>query len=66
MAKRAHSSIDAHQRILDALETHDADAARAAAADHIHAVGEGILKLIAERPQPHDGTHATGAVGKGA
>ena len=64
--QRAHASIDAHQRILYALETRDADAARAAAADHIHAVGEGILKLIAERPQPHAGTQATGAVGKGA
>ena len=64
--QRAHASIDAHQRILDALETRDADAARAAAADHIHAVGEGILRLIAERPQLHTGTQATGAVGKGA
>ena len=71
--QRAHASIDAHQRILDALETHDADAARAAAADHIHAVGEGILKLIADRPQPHAGTQGTGArtqvtgaMGKGA
>jgi len=44
--QRAHSSIDAHQRILAALEAHDADAARAAAADHIRAVGEGILALI--------------------
>ncbi len=50
--QRAHSSVDAHQRILAALETHDADAARAAAADHIRAVGEGILKLIADKQDP--------------
>jgi GntR family transcriptional repressor for pyruvate dehydrogenase complex len=47
--QRAHSSIDAHQRILTALEAHDADGARAAAAEHIKAVGEGILKLIADK-----------------
>ena len=64
--ERAHSSIDAHQRILAALEAHDADAARIAGADHIRAVGEGILKLIAERPQTHAGTQATGTVGRGA
>jgi GntR family transcriptional repressor for pyruvate dehydrogenase complex len=46
--QRAHSSIDAHERILAALEAHDADTARAAAGDHIRAVGEGILKLIAD------------------
>src|SRR5437868_12571700 len=46
--QRAHSSVDAHQRILAALEAHDADAARTAAADHIRAVGEGILRLIAD------------------
>jgi GntR family transcriptional repressor for pyruvate dehydrogenase complex len=61
---RAHSSVDAHQRILAALEAHDLDAARAAAADHIRAVGEGILKLIADRPRT--ATHATSTVGKGA
>ncbi len=44
---RAHASLDGHQRILAALEARDPHAARAAAADHIHAVGEGILKLIA-------------------
>ena len=43
---RAHASIDAHRRILAALRAHDAEAARAAAADHIKAVGEGILRLI--------------------
>ena len=47
--QRAHASIDAHRRILTALETGDADAAHAAAAEHIRAVGEGILKLIAEK-----------------
>lgn len=44
--RRAHSSLDAHRRILAALEQHDPEAAREAAADHIRAVGEGILRLI--------------------
>ncbi len=61
--QRAHASIDAHRRILTALETHNADAARAAAAEHIHAVGEGILKLIAEK---QDATPRTTTVMKGA
>ena len=43
---RAHASVDAHRRILEALEAHDPEAARSAAAHHIHAVGEGILKLL--------------------
>jgi len=59
--QRAHSSIDAHQRILAALEAHDPDAARVAAADHIRAVGEGILKLLADQPQK-----TTATVGKGS
>jgi len=59
--QRAHSSIDAHQRILAALEAHDPEAARVAAADHIRAVGEGILKLIADQPQK-----TTATVGKGS
>jgi GntR family transcriptional regulator, transcriptional repressor for pyruvate dehydrogenase complex len=46
--KRAHASLEAHRRILAALEHHDPVAAHAAAADHIHAVGEGILRLLAE------------------
>ena len=46
--KRAHQSIEAHRRILAALEQHDGAAARSAAADHIHAVGEGILRLLKE------------------
>ncbi|HEV2251156.1 MAG TPA: FCD domain-containing protein [Candidatus Limnocylindria bacterium] len=62
--QRAHSSIDAHQRILAALEAHDPDAARAASAEHIRAVGEGILKRIAD--QPRTGTPPTATVGKGA
>lgn len=62
--QRAHASIDAHQRILAALEAHDPEAARAASADHIRAVGEGILKLIAD--QPRTATQATSTVGKGA
>ncbi len=61
--QRAHASIDAHRRILTALETHDADAARRSAAEHIHAVGEGILRLIAEK---QDVTQATTTVGNGA
>jgi GntR family transcriptional repressor for pyruvate dehydrogenase complex len=44
--QRAHASLDAHKRILAALAAHDPDAARLAAADHIKAVGEGILRLI--------------------
>jgi len=44
--QRAHASLDAHRRILAALAAHDPDAARRAAADHIKAVGEGILRLI--------------------
>lgn len=44
--KRAHESLEAHRRILAALERHDGLAARAAAAEHIRAVGEGILRLI--------------------
>ena len=61
--QRAHASIDAHRRILTALETHDADAARLSAAEHIHAVGEGILTLIAEK---QDATQTTNTVGTGA
>jgi GntR family transcriptional repressor for pyruvate dehydrogenase complex len=61
--QRAHASIDAHRRILGALESHDPEAARAAAAEHIHAVGEGILALIAKK---QDATHATTNVVKGA
>ena len=44
--QRAHSSLDAHRRILAALTARDPDAARRAAAEHIKAVGEGILRLI--------------------
>jgi len=44
--QRAHTSLDAHRRILDALSRRDAEAARIAAADHIRAVGEGIVKLL--------------------
>lgn len=46
---RAHASLEAHQRIYDALSRHDAGAARAASAEHIKAVGEGILKLMGGR-----------------
>ena len=47
--QRAHTSLDAHRRILDALSRHDVDAARTASAEHIRAVGEGILKLLGGR-----------------
>jgi DNA-binding FadR family transcriptional regulator len=43
---RAHASLEAHHRIYDALARHDAEAARKASAEHIRAVGEGILKLL--------------------
>lgn len=44
--QRAHTSLDAHRRIFDALARHDVEAARTASAEHIRAVGEGILKLL--------------------
>ncbi len=62
--QRAHASIDAHERILAALEAHDAEAARAAASHHIRAVGEAILKLIANKSN-ENATHTTSTVGKG-
>jgi len=43
---RAHASLEAHHRIYDALARHDAEAARKASAEHIKAVGEGILRLL--------------------
>lgn len=46
---RAHASLEAHRRIYDALARHDADGARTASAEHIRAVGEGILKLLGGR-----------------
>lgn len=62
--QRAHASIDAHERILAALESRDPDAARAAAAEHIRAVGEGILARIAATAETR--TQATDTVGKGS
>jgi len=47
--QRAHASLDAHRRILDALSRRDAETARRASAEHIRAVGEGILKLLGGR-----------------
>jgi GntR family transcriptional repressor for pyruvate dehydrogenase complex len=47
--QRAHTSLDAHRRILEALSRRDAEAARSASAEHIRAVGEGILKLLGGR-----------------
>lgn len=46
---RAHASLEAHHRVYDALARHDAEAARQASAEHIRAVGEGILKLLGGR-----------------
>ena len=46
---RAHSSLEMHHRIYDALSKHDAEAARKSSADHIRSVGEGILKLLGGR-----------------
>lgn len=61
--KRAHASLEAHRRILAALERHDPAAARAAAAQHIQAVGEGILRLLsseeASRRSATTETHTT-------
>jgi len=60
---RAHRSIDAHERILAALEAHDPETARVVAAEHIREVGEGILRLLAEAEA---GTRTTPAVEKGS
>lgn len=49
--RRAQRSLDAHRRIIAALERRDPAAARAEAADHIKAVGEGILSLVRESAQ---------------
>jgi len=46
---RAHASLEAHHRIYDSLARRDAEAARNASAEHIRAVGEGILKLLGGR-----------------
>ncbi|MBI3637356.1 MAG: FadR family transcriptional regulator [Candidatus Rokubacteria bacterium] len=62
--QRAHASLDAHRRILAAIEARDAEAARAAAAEHIREVGEGILRLLKEKDIPM-GTGTTVAVEKG-
>jgi GntR family transcriptional regulator, transcriptional repressor for pyruvate dehydrogenase complex len=43
---RAHASLEAHHRIYDALAKQNPDAARKASAEHIKAVGEGILQLL--------------------
>ncbi|MBM4434184.1 MAG: FadR family transcriptional regulator [Chloroflexi bacterium] len=50
--KRARESLEAHRRILAALERRDPASARAAAVEHIRAVGEGILKLINTEVKP--------------
>lgn len=56
--QRAHASLDAHRRIVAALEAGDPAAAREAAADHIHAVGQGILKLISQKQAQQVSTKA--------
>lgn len=61
--KRAHGSLEAHRRILAALERHDPAAARAAAAEHIQVVGEGILRLIAEEQGAARRPHIAAEVG---
>ena len=47
--RRAYSSLEAHRRILAALERHDPEAARETAAEHIRAVGAGILKQLSKK-----------------
>ncbi len=44
--QRARASLEAHQRIVAAIEARDADGARAASAEHIREVGEGIINLL--------------------
>lgn len=56
--QRAHASLAAHRRIVAALEAGDPAAAREAAADHIHAVGQGILKLIGQKQAQQVSTKA--------
>ena len=46
---RAHASLEAHHRIYDALARRDSESARKASAEHIRAVGEGILRLLGGR-----------------
>ncbi len=46
--QRAHASVDAHRRILGAIDAGDPEAARIAAAEHIREVGETILKLLSQ------------------
>lgn len=48
---RARSSLEAHRAILAALEARDPEAARAAAAEHIREVGEGILSLVTSKTE---------------
>jgi len=56
--QRAHASLEAHRRIVAALEAGDPAAAREAAADHIHAVGQGILKLVSQKQAQQVSTKA--------
>jgi GntR family transcriptional repressor for pyruvate dehydrogenase complex len=51
--------------IWDVLRSSREQWLQTAAADHIRAVGEAILKLIADKGAPHTGTQATSTVGKG-
>ncbi|MDP9264854.1 MAG: FadR family transcriptional regulator [Chloroflexota bacterium] len=63
-SQRAHASLDAHHRILSAIEARDPEAARAASAEHIHEVGEGILQLLTNA-EAGDNQWATLSVEKG-
>ena len=44
--ERARASLDGHRALLTAIEQHDAEAARAASAQHVHHVGEGVMTLL--------------------
>ena len=46
--ERARASLEGHRALLAAIERHDAEAARAASADHVHHVGEGVLTMITD------------------
>lgn len=58
---RAHSSLASHQRILAALEARDPVGAREASAEHIHAVGEGIVELLGEHARKEAGVADAGS-----
>ncbi|OLC54764.1 MAG: hypothetical protein AUH85_10915 [Chloroflexi bacterium 13_1_40CM_4_68_4] len=49
--ERARASLEGHRVLLAAIELHDGEAARAASADHVHHVGEGVMTLIGSEPK---------------